>query len=182
MTIVGWLWDYDLLSQASLATWRNAEGDIPAPGSENDIHGAHFLIPNSDMEVRPQLETIPQQVPGGWMQGIWGYFYNDDYGSHRSAAIQIPAKLHFQARVGLASYAAGSDGVTFRIGLKDLNDTVTWIDSKKMTSPGTFEDWDVNLGNYVGQKCYFILRVDGGGSPCNDFAIWKQARLLQVND
>jgi hypothetical protein len=182
MTVVGMVWDYDLLSVASLAIWRNAEGDVPEPGSENDIHGAHILIPNADMEVRPQLETMPQQVPQGWMQGIWGYFYSDDYGSHRTAAIQLPAKLHFQARVGLASYATGSDGVTFRFGLKDLNDTVTWIASKKMTSPGTFEKWDVNLGDYAGQKCYFIMRVDGGASTANDFAIWKEARLLQVND
>jgi hypothetical protein len=51
-----------------------------------------------------------------------------------------------------------------------------------MTAPGVFEDWDINLGNYEGQKYYFFLRVDAGASPVNDFAIWKEAKLLQVND
>ncbi|MDD4874736.1 MAG: hypothetical protein PHE15_07205, partial [Dehalococcoidales bacterium] len=118
-----------------------------------------------------------------WMQGIWGYFYSDEeYHSPRTTAIKIPAKLHFVARVGLSSNAMESDGVTFRFGIKDLNDTVTWIDSKKANTPGAFEDWDINLSKYEGQKYYFILRVDAGASPVNDFAIWNQARLLQVND
>ena len=183
VTIIGLLWDYDLLSVSNLATWRNGDGDLPEPGSENNLHGAHFQIPTRDMEVRPQLETIPQQVPQGWMQGTWGFFYSDvEYGSPKTAAISVPAKLHFVARVGLASNAAGSDGVTFKFGLKDLNDTVTWIASKKASTPGGFEDWDINLGEYEGQKLYFILRVDAGASPVNDFAIWNQARLIQVND
>ena len=182
VTLVGILWDYDLLRVANMATWRNGDGNYPEPGSENNVNGAHFQIPNTDMEVTPQLETIPQQAPHGWMQGIWGYFYSDEHGSPRTAAIKIPAKLHFVGRVGLARNATGSDGVTFKFGLKDLNDTVTWIGSKKATTPGAFEDWDINLGDYEGQKCCFVLRVEAGDSPVDDFAIWNQARLLQVND
>jgi len=68
------------------------------------------------------------------------------------------------------------------VGLKDLNDTVTWIDSRKVTTPGSFEDWDIDLTNYEGQKYYIILRVEAGDSPVNDFAIWNQAKLIQVND
>jgi len=182
VTLLGILWDYDLLRVANLATWRNGDGDLPEPGSENNMNGAHFQLANTDMEMTPQLETIPQQVPQGWMQGTWGYFYSDEYGSPRTAAIKIPAKLHFMARVGLARNAIGSDGVTFKVGLKDLNDIVTWIASKKVTTPGAFEDWNINLSDYEGQKYYFILRVEAGASPGNDFAIWSQARLLQVND
>jgi hypothetical protein len=182
VAIIGILWDYELLTPSNLATWRNGDGDYTEPGSEGNVNGAHFKIANADMGTSPQLETIPQQVPQGWMQGIWGYFYADESGSRRMAAIKLPAKLHFVARVGLAANAIGSDGVTFKFGLKDLNDTVTWVASKKVTTPGAFEDWDVNLSDYEGQKDYFILRVDAGESPVNDFAIWNQARLVQVND
>jgi hypothetical protein len=183
VTLVGKLWEYDLLRVANLATWRNGDGDVPEPGGEGNVHGAHIQVPNRDMEVIPQLETIPQQVPQGWMQGIWGYFYYGETDhSPKMTAIKIPAKLRFAAKVGLSRDATGTDGVTYRFGLRDLNDTVTWIDSKKMTAPGVFEDWDVNLGNYEGQKYYFFLRVDAGASPVNDFAIWKEAKLIQVND
>ncbi len=182
VTLIGILWDYDLLRVANVATWRNGDGDLPEPGSEKSVNGAHFPVANSDMEMTPQLEMIPQQVPQGWVQGTWGYFYSDEYGSPETAAIKFPAKLHFVARVGLASNATGSDGVTFKVGLKDLNDTVTWIDSKKVTTPGAFENWDINLSNYEGQKYCFVLRVEAGASPVKDFAIWNQARVLQVND
>ena len=185
MTIVGVLWDYDLLSVANQALWRNADGEVPEPGSEaaSSIHGAHFQRPNADMAVRPDLETIPQQVPNGWIQGIWGFIYSDpDFHARKIAAIQVPAKLHFQAKVGLASYATGTDGVTLRLGLRDLNDQITWIASKNLSTPGSFEDWDVNLGKYEGGKYTYLLRVDAGNSPVNDFVVWKEARLLQVND
>jgi hypothetical protein len=182
VSLLGILWDYDMLAVSNLATWRNSDGDFPEPGSENNVNGAHFKIPNFDMEIAPQLETIPQQVPQGWMQGTWGYFYADEFGSPRTAAVKVPAKLHFVARIGLARTATGSDGVTYKFGLKDLNDTVTWISSKKATAPGAFEDWDINLSQYEGQKYYFILRVEAGASPVNDFAIWNKARLIQVND
>jgi hypothetical protein len=59
---------------------------------------------------------------------------------------------------------------------------VTWISSKKATTPGAFENWDINLSDYEGQKMFFILRVEAGASPVNDFAIWNQAMLIQVND
>ena len=183
VTLVGVLWDYDLLPVSNLATWRNSDGDYPEPGSENNVNGAHFKVANINLETTPQLEMIPKQVPQGWMQGTWGYFYSDEeYGSPRTAAIKIPAKLHFVAKIGLARNAEGSDGVTFKVGLKDLNDTVTWIDSRKVTTPGSFEDWDIDLTNYEGQKYYIILRVEAGDSPVNDFAIWNQAKLIQVND
>jgi len=181
--LFGVLWDYELLRVANLATWRNGDGDMSEPGSETSANGAHFQIANTDMEVTPQLEIIPQQVPQGWMQGTWGYFYSDEeYGSPKMGAIKIPARLHFAAKVGLARNAIGSDGVTLKFGLKDLNDNVNWIASKKLTTPGAFEDWDINLSDYEGQKCYFVLRVEAGDSPVNDFVICNQARLMQVND
>ncbi len=183
VTLVGILWDYDLLRVSNLATWRNNDGEVPDPGSERSATGAHFQIPNVDMEVTPQLEIIPPKVPGGWMQGTYGYFYSQDIGSPaKIAALKIPAKLHFVARVGLAGNATGSDGVTVKFGLKDLNDNVTWIDSKKISTPGAFEDWDINLGKYEGQKYYIVLRVEAGPSFVNDFTIWNQMKLTQIDD
>lgn len=183
VTLIGILWDYDLLRVSNLATWRNGNGNLPEPGSENNLNGAHFQIANANMEMTPLLETIPQQVPQGWIQGTWGYFYSlEEYGSPKIAALKIPAKLHFTSKVGLSRNASGSDGVLLKFGLKDLNDTVTWIESKKLTVPGDLQDWDINLSDYEGQKCYFVLRVEAGASAANDFVIWNQAKLLQVND
>jgi hypothetical protein len=182
VALIGIRWEHNLLTDPNLATWKNNDGVVPEPGSENSAQGAHFTIPNADMEQIPQLEIIPQQVPQGWMQGTWGYFYKDEYGSPKTAAIKVPAKLHFIAKIGLARNAEGSDGVTYKFGVKDLNDTITWLDSKKATVPGTLQDWDINLTDLEGQNCYFLLRVDAGESPAKDYAIWNQAKLIQVDD
>lgn len=184
LTVIGAPWQYDLLSVANVAIWRNADGNVPDLGSERSSQGGHFPISNVDMGQLPQLEVVPQQIPQGWMQGIWGYFTVEPEirACPIVAAIKLPSKLHFQARVGLAKSAVGSDGVTFKFGLRDLNDNVTWLSSKKMTVPGNFEDWDIDLSGNEGQKCYFVLRVDAGESSANDFAIWNQAKLIQVND
>lgn len=182
--VLGTPWNYDLLSVYNRATWVNGNGDIPEPGGEGNVVGAHFEVRNTgSIDVTPVLETIPQQVPDGFMQGTWGYFYTDESGSQKSAPIRIPSKLHFVANVGLATTATENDGVIFRFGLKDsVNTKLTWVDSKKMTVPGSFTDWDINLSNYEGQIDYFILRVDAGADPVNDFAIWKKASIMQVND
>ncbi len=183
ITLVGILWDYDLLRVSNLALWRTNTGEIPDPGSENSLNGAHFQVPNANMEMTPQLEIIPPQVPGGWMQGTYGYFYSEGItGAPKIAALKIPAKLHLISRVGLTSNSIGSDGVTIKVGLKDLNDNVTWVASKKVSTPGAFEDWDVNLSDYEGQKYYLVIRVEGGASTANDFTIWNKMNLTQVND
>lgn len=182
-TLVGMMYDSDLLRVSNLAIWKNKDGILAEPGTENTPAGAHFQIPNSDMEVTPELQVIPQQVPNGWMQGTFGYFYSlEEWNSPSIAAIEIPAKLHFVSRVGLSRNATGSDGVTFRFGLKDLNDSITWVASKTATTPGVFEDWNIDLSQYEGQKYFFLLRVDAGASPSYDFAIWNKARLMQIND
>ncbi len=181
--VLGTPWSYDLLSVNTLATWTNGAGNIPETGGEGNVVGAHFQVSTGSIDVTPTVETIPQQVPDGYMQGTWGYFYADELGSQKMAPIRIPPKLHFMGNIGLARNATGSDGVTFKFGLRDsVNNNVTWVDSKKVTAPGPLEYWDINLSDYEGQKDYFILRVDAGASPVNDFAIWNKAILIQVND
>ena len=61
-----------------------------------------------------------------------------------------------------------------------MSDTMNFLPGKTMTVPGQFEDWDIDLSDYAGQKAFFVLRVEAGASPTNDFAVWKQARLVQA--
>ena len=172
----GILLDYDLLQVAHLATWKNNTGEAPSFGAEGSTAGAYIKLGDGG------LETVPNQVPQGWIQGYWGVFSTDrETRAAQTAAIKLPAQTHLKLRVGLASHAQGSDGVTFRVGLRDLTDTLNFLQSKKMTVPGQFEDWDIDLSDYEGQKVLIVLRVEAGASPTNDFAIWKEARLMQVN-
>jgi hypothetical protein len=131
---------------------------------------------------------VPPTSPNSWIQGYFGYFITTtpglgsvDTGPTATPVVPvlIPPKLKFIGRVGLAQNATGTDGVTFKLGLKGLNDVTNFVGTKTMTQPGVYEDWVVDLKDYEGQVAYFILRTDAGASADNDFAIWKEGRLEQ---
>lgn len=175
LKLFGTLVDYDLLPLAHLATWKNGSGGVPAFGNEVSTYGAYIKMGDGG------LEMVPEPVPQGWIQGYWGAFYMDtDTRTAQVAAIKIPPKLHFVANVGLASNATGSDGATFKFGVRDLSDTMNFLPGKKMTVPGQFEAWDIDLKDYEGQTVFFVLRAEAGASPVNDFAVWKSAHLVQI--
>lgn len=175
--IWGALFDYNLTPGAHLASWRNSSGEAPTQGVETSRTGAYIEMGDGS------LEMVPDQVPQGWIQGYWGYFYVDrDLRVARTAAIKIPPKLHFVARVGLASNASGGDGVTFKLGIRDMSDQTNFFPGKTMKTPGVYEDWDIDLKDYVDQKVFFILRVEAVGDSTSEYTIWKSARLVQISD
>jgi hypothetical protein len=175
--IWGQLFDYNLIPYAHLATWRTSSGESPTQGVEGSQTGAYIKMSDGG------LEMVPDQAPGGWIQGNWGFFYTDpEFRVARTAAIKVPPGLHFVSRVGLAPNATGSDGVTFKLGIRDMSDQTNFLPGKTMNTPGVYESWDIDLKDYVGQKIFFVLRVEAMGSPTSDFAVWKEARLMQVNE
>jgi hypothetical protein len=175
--IWGLLFDYNLPPGAHLASWRNSSGESPTQGVESSRTGAYIKMSDGG------LEMVPDQVPQGWIQGYWGFFYVDqEFNVARTAAIKIPAQLHFVARVGLSESATGSDGVTFKLGIRDQSDQTNFLPGKTMKTPGVYENWDIDLKDYVDQKVFFILRVEAIGTPTFDYAVWKEARLVQVNN
>jgi hypothetical protein len=176
--IWGMLWDFDLLAVSHLPTYYNSWDQLDKTEglNESDAHGAHIKMSDGG------LEMVPESKPQGWIRGKWGVFYSDYGGITRMYPIKVPPKLKFKAIVGLSNAAQGSDGVTFKLGFLDSTDTLRFLGEKKMTVPGKFEEWVVDLGDQQGTFGYFLLQVDAGYSPTNDFAIWKQARLVQVSD
>jgi len=176
--IWGNVWNYDLLAISHLPNYYNSWDKIGYMEgiTEGDKKGAHIKLSDGS------LEMVPEAKPQGFIRGKWGVFYTNIYGETKIYPIKIPPKLHFKATVGLSNSATGSDGVTFKIGFLDSMDTLRWLGEKKMTVPGKFEDWDVDLSDQQGTFGYFLLQVDAGNSYANDYAVWKEARLIQVSD
>ena len=171
----GILMKVDLLQVAHLAKWVTSEGEAPQFGAEGSTAGAYIPLSGGG------LETVPPQIPQGWIQGTFGYFYvNSETKAPSMAPVVVPAKGKFIARVGLAANAKNSDGVTFKIGMRDMSDNVNFLPGKKMTVPGQFETWEIDLSDYEDQKAYFIMRVEAGPTATDDFAVWQEARLEQM--
>jgi len=139
--IWGNLWNYDLLAVSHLPDYYNSWDKIGYMEglNESDKKGAHIKMSDGS------LEMVPEAKPQGFIRGKWGVFYTGSYGEEAKIyPIKIPPLLQFKARVGLSSYAQGSDGVTFKLGFLDSTDTLRWLGEKKMTAPGVFEDWVVD--------------------------------------
>ena len=180
--IYGILFKYDLLPQSHMARWVSNLGPMEYFTSEDSATGAHFVLTNGGVEM------VPPRVPNGWIQGYYGFFYTTpgtlgmvDTGPTATPIlpIRIPPKLKFIGRVGLAANATGTDGVTFKFGIRGLDDVTNIIGTKTVTQPGASEEWVIDLKDYEGQVGYFILRADAGASAVNDFAVWSEARLEQ---
>lgn len=172
---MGIMMKVDLLQVAHLARWVTSEGEVPQFGAETSTAGAYIPLSGGG------LETVPPQVPHGWIQGVFGFFYVDsETKAPKSAPVVVPAKGKFISRIGLAAHAKSSDGVTFKIGMRDMSDNLNFLQEKKMTVPGKFETWEIDLSDYEDQKAYFIMRVEAGASAVDDFAVWQEARLEQM--
>lgn len=171
--LVGFLWDYDLLAVSHMAIYSNSWDTLGRLEgiTQSDPKGAHIKMGDGS------LMMIPEHKPQGFIRGKWGEVWEE-----RMYWIKIPIKTKFIARVGLHSSAAGSDGVTFKLGFLDSTDSLRWLDSKKMTVPDKYEDWVVDLTDQQGYFGYFLLQVDAGNDWANDYAVWKTARLQQFND
>jgi len=167
--------NYNFCPYAHLATWKNGSGNVPDFGAESSPSGAYIKLGDGGLEI------VPEQVPQGWTQGYFGFFYTEGGfgGKTEVCYIKVPPKCKFVANVGLSSSAAGSDGVVFKLGIKDMSDTLNFLPGKTMTVPGKFENWVIDLKEYEGQRVQFVLRVDAGKTATNDFAIWKEARVAQ---
>lgn len=177
--LYGPLWNYDLTAVSHEATYTNSWDKLDDMQGmvETDPHGAHIKLSGGGFEM------VPEQKPQGILRGKFGFYYQDYLGAPiETYPIMVPPKLKFISRVGLDSSATGSDGVTFKLGFLDSTDTLRWLDSKKMTTPGKFEDWTVDLSDQEGTFGYFLLQVDAGTTPDKDYAVWKEARLQQVSD
>ena len=176
--IWGSLWDFDLLAVSHLADYYNSSAKIfKTEGlNESDQKGAHIKMSDGG------LEMVPEAKPQGWFRGKWGVTSTDTNLKTGIYPIKVPQKLKFKATVGLSSAAQGSDGVTFKFGFQDSSDALHFLGEKKMTVPGQFEEWVINMDDLYGSSGFFVLQVDAGNSPTNDFAIWKQARVMQVSD
>lgn len=170
----GELLDYDLLPLSHLASFTNGKNMIAPLGPDRNPNGSVSKMSDGS------LQMLPEQTTQGYVQGYWGFYYTGN-SVGESAPMKIPAKAHLITRVGLPDTARGGDGTYFKVGLRTAGDNVKLIASKKMTIPGVFEDWDVDLADYEGEIVYYILRAESGIVPSNDFAIWKEARLKQVN-
>lgn len=172
---------YDFIANAASASWRSSAVPLSFGGPGNDIRGFAMYVSPATLEdgttQRKVLETHPQWVDAGWIQGA----YHD---------VKIPAGATLTVKAGFLKGATGSNGVLYSVRFKE-NGTSTWYYFPNGTttySAGHLKTYDEkiwtlswSLQDLAGKTGEFDLRVEANGNSGQDWACWQQADITVLS-
>ncbi len=164
---------FDFIAQAPSATWSSGAGTLPFPGTDGDVKG--FVLPaatpqleNGTTSATPGLIVNPQQVAGGFIQGVY-------------PAFTVQAGDRFQSIVNCA-FNATHCYVNFRLAYRIGSGPVNTLWTFNERYEGLFFRTNVDLSSLAGQTVNFILYmadVPGHGLPSGDRAEWVNTMIAR---
>ncbi len=164
---------YDFIANAGSATWSSGAGTLPFPGTDGDVKG--FVLPvatpqleNGTTDPNPGLVVNPQQVTGGYIQGVY-------------PAFTVQAGDRFQSIVN-CTFTAANCYVNFRLMYRIGAGPVTTFWTFNERHEGLFFRANVDLTPLAGQSVNFILYVadvPGHGVPSGDRAEWVETKIAR---
>jgi len=162
---------YDFMANACSASWSSGAGALPCPGTDGNSGG--FVLPvsapqleNGTTDPNPGLVVNPQQVSGGYIQGVY-------------PAYTVQSGDHFQGIVN-CTYNSPSCYVNFRLMYQIGSGPVQTFWSFNERYDGLYYRFNLDLSSLAGQSVNFILYtadVSGHGTPSGDRAEWVETKI-----
>ncbi|MGD0877476.1 MAG: Ig-like domain repeat protein [Anaerolineales bacterium] len=162
---------YDFMANACSASWSSGAGTLPCPGTDGNSGG--FVLPvnspqleNGTTDPNPGLVVNPQQVSGGYIQGVY-------------PAYTVQSGDHFQGIVN-CTYNSPSCYVNFRLMYQIGSGPVQTFWSFNERYDGLYYRFNLDLSSLAGQSVNFILYtadVSGHGVPSGDRAEWVETKI-----
>jgi uncharacterized repeat protein (TIGR01451 family) len=164
---------YDFIANAGSATWSSGAGTLPFPGTDGDVKGfvlsaATPQLENGTTSANPGLIVNPQQVSGGFIQGVY-------------PAFTVQAGDRFQSIVNCA-FNATKCYVNFRLAYRIGSGPVTTLWTFNERYEGLFFRANVDLSSLAGKTVNFILYVadvPAHGLPSGDRAEWVNTMITR---
>jgi len=160
---------YDFVGNACVAQWESADGALPCPGLDGDVHG--FVVTSKQGKLEdgstaalPTLLTFPSSGSNGIIQGTY-------------PAIPIQAGDHIQATVS-CEQGATSCSVLYTIRYLDSSSTSHDLWTLGEFYDGQYFNLDIDLSALAGQNIRFVLNVSSLGSSAGDRALWVAPRIV----
>ena len=162
---------YDFMTNACAAAWSSGAGALPCPGTDGDTKGFVLKVSNPQLEngsadANPGLVVNPQQVAGGYIQGVY-------------PAYTVKSGDHFQGIINCA-YNAPNCYVNFRLMYQIGSGPVQTFWSFNERYDGLYYRFNLDLSSLAGQNVNFILYmadVSGHGTPSGDRAAWVETKI-----
>ena len=161
---------YDFVTNACAATWTNANGVLPCPGSAGASQGYVLRVSNPRLEngsvvTTPGLLTVPQNIKDGYIQGIYPPFL-----------VQPGDK--FEATVNCERNAKACL-VLFRLDYQIGNGPIFGFWSIGEVNDGKSYQASIDLSPFGGQEVKFVLQVQAFGPSTGDRALWVAPRIVR---
>lgn len=168
---------FDFVKHADIAEWSDGQQTLAFPGGEADPQG--FVIwrdvnyPMEDGSTPPlSLETHPQWVTGGYIEGYYGKF---PYAPRKGDLLHV--------KVGFLN-GAGAGDVTFNVAYDSCGDDC-WVDlfNVEHAYTGTLIEqsidiYSIMLGHLSTRTTTFRLRVSANNQgAAQDWATWAIAQI-----
>jgi hypothetical protein len=150
---------YDFVASYASATWSSggSVSKVDSPQLENGSYG------------NPGLLVVPQNVPGGFIQGVY-------------PALTVQAGDRFQSLINCA-YNAPNCYVNFRLNYQIGSGPVQTLWSFNERYEGLSYTVNLDLSSLAGQSVNFILYVadvSGHGTPAGDQAMWVGTKIARA--
>jgi hypothetical protein len=163
---------YDFVANYCSATWTSGAGTLPCPGTDGAASGYVLKVTspqleNGSIDTAPGLVIAPQNVTGGFIQGVY-------------PAYTVQSGDRFQSIVNCA-YGASACYVLFRLDYKIGTGPQQTFWHWKERNEGLFYRANLDLSSLAGQSVQFILYMadmPGLGSPSGDRAMWGGAQIV----
>jgi hypothetical protein len=157
---------YDFTEHMCDATWTSGAGALPCPGGTGDGEGFVRAVGGMELEdgsTWPKaLETHPQWIDDGWIQGKY----------HLPSPIQEGDR--FVAKVGFLKDATAGN-VKFMV-TAGTNGGGT-VGTKVKPYNNSIEDVSFEFSSLFAGASYVSLRVLANGSSSQDWAVWVKPRI-----
>ncbi len=162
--------DYDFVAEAGNAAWTSGAGALTFPGTDGDAKGFARKVDSPKLEngttdSAPGLLTAPQNVYGGYIQGVY-------------PAFKVQSGDRFQSIVN-CEYNATSCYVNFRLDYQIGSGAVRTFWSFNERYEGLFYRANLDLSSLAGQDVKFILYVGAAGYATGDRALWGAPRITR---
>jgi hypothetical protein len=162
---------YDFMANSCSAAWSSGAGALPCPGTDGDSRGFVLnvstpTLENGSVDSNPGLIVNPQQVTGGYIQGVY-------------PAYTVHSGDHFQGIVNCTHNSTGCY-VNFRLMYQIGSGPVQTFWTFNERYDGLYYRFNLDLSSLAGQSVNFILYtadVSGHGTPSGDRAEWAETRI-----
>ena len=161
---------YDFAANAASATWSSGAGALPFPGTDGSANGFALkldapVLENGTTDTGPGLLTAPQDVYGGYIQGVF-------------PAFSVQSGDKFQSTIN-CQYNATACYASFRLNYQVGDGPVYTLWSFTERYEGLYYKASVDLSSLAGQSVKFILYVNAYGYATGDRALWGTPKIVR---